>query len=138
MLENKEIIALISLLDDPDEYIYNEVKNKIMSLGEATIPFLEQYWENNPMNLVSQSRIEEIIQKIQFDATYNDLEKWVNSDNPDLLKGALLINQFQYPDLDVKPIIETIEKIKQDIWLEVNNNLTSFEIIKIVNKILFE
>tara|TARA_B110000238_G_C16090601_1_gene423630 strand:- start:165 stop:1040 length:876 start_codon:yes stop_codon:yes gene_type:complete len=138
LLNNQEILALISLLDDPDEFIYNEVKNKIMSLGEETIPFLEEYWENNPMNHESQSRIEEIIQQIQFDATYNDLEKWVNSEEPDLLKGALLINQFQYPDLDIKPIIETIEKIKQDIWLEVNNNLTSFEIIKVVNKILFE
>ena len=138
MKDNKEIIALISLLDDPDEFIYNEVKNKLRSLGDETIPFLEEYWETNAMNHTSQSRIEDLIQEIQFETTFSNLQKWLGSETQDLLRGALLINQFQYPDLDPKPILDTIEKIKRDIWLEINPNLTSFEIIKVVNKILFD
>lgn len=138
MLNNNEIKALISLLDDPDEFIYKEVKNKLMSLGEETIPFLEEFWETNSMNPESQSRIEDLIQEIQFDATYSELEKWVQKKDPDLLRGALLINQFQYPDMDPKPILDTIEKMKRDIWLELNPNLTSFETIKVINKIIFD
>ncbi|MGB1040625.1 MAG: transglutaminase-like domain-containing protein [Flavobacteriales bacterium] len=137
MKDNKQIIALISLLDDPDEFIYNEVKNKLMSLGDETIPFLEEYWETNAMNATSQSRIEELIQEIQFDTTFSNIEKWLESDSQNLMRGALLINQIQYPDLDPKLVLDTIEKIKRDIWLEINPNLTSFEIIKVVNRILF-
>ncbi len=138
MLNNNEIKALVSLLDDPDEFIYTEVKNKLRSLGEESIPFLEEFWETTSLNLESQSRIEDLIQEIQFEATYTELEKWVNKPSPDLMKGALLINQFQYPDLDPKPIIDTIEKIKRDVWLELNPNLTSFETIKVINKIIFD
>lgn len=138
MINQNEIKALISLLDDPDEFIYNDVKSKLMELGEESIPFLEEHWESHPMNVESQSRIEDLIQKIQFENTKNELEKWISKDSPDLLRGALLINQFQYPDLDVKPVLETLERIKRDIWLELNPNLTSFETIKVINKILFE
>jgi regulator of sirC expression with transglutaminase-like and TPR domain len=138
LINQNEIKALISLLDDPDEFIYNEVKNKLMELGGESIPFLEEYWETHPMNVESQSRIEDLIQQIQFENTRAELEKWIEKDNPDLLRGALLINQFQYPDLDVKPILEGIEKLKRDIWLELNPNLTSFETIKVINKIIFE
>ena len=137
-MNNNEIKALVSLLDDPDEFIYTEVKNKLRSLGEESIPFLEEFWETTSLNLESQSRIEDLIQEIQFEATYTELEKWVNKPSPDLMKGALLINQFQYPDLDPKPIIDTIEKIKRDVWLELNPNLTSFETIKVINKIIFD
>ena len=138
MINNQEIKALISLLDDPDEFIYNEVKNKIKSLGDATIPFLEEYWENNPMNHESQQRIEDLIQQIQFETTYANLESWVSKDSPDLLRGAVLINQFQYPDMNPKMVMDVIDKIKRDIWLEITPNLTSFEKIKVINKILFE
>ncbi len=138
MINDQEIKALISLLDDPDEFIYTEVRNKIMSLGDATIPFLEEYWENHPMNHESQERIEDLIQQIQFDTTYSNLENWVNKENPDLLRGAILINQFQYPDMDPKAVVDLIDKIKRDIWLEITPNLTSFEIIKVINKVLFD
>ena len=121
MKDNKQIIALISLLDDPDEFIYNEVKNKLMSLGDETIPFLEEYWETNAMNATSQSRIEELIQEIQFDTTFSNIEKWLESDSQNLMRGALLINQIQYPDLDPKLVLDTIEKIKIFIFLLIND-----------------
>jgi len=135
---DQEIRALVSLLDDPDEFIFTEVRNKLMELGGETIPFLEEYWENNPINHESQERIEDLIQQIQFDSTFSKLKRWVSQESPDLLRGALLINQFQYPDMDLKEVSEALEKIKRDIWLEINPNLTSFEKIKVVNKILFE
>ena len=138
LINDQEIKALISLLDDPDEFIYTEVKNKIKSLGNETIPFLEEYWESNPMNHESQERIEDLIQQIQFEATYGNLKKWLAKEEPDLLRGAILINQFQYPDMDPKAVIDVIEKIKRDIWLEITPNLTSFEIIKVINKVIFD
>lgn len=138
LINNQEIKALITLLDDPDDFIYTEVKNKLMELGGDTIPFLEEYWESNPINHQSQERIEDLIQEIQFDSTFKKIERWINQDNPDLLRGAILINQIQYPDMDPKLVLDLLESIKRDIWLELNPNLTSFERIKVINHILFE
>ena len=42
-MTNKEIKALISLLDDPE--LAPQIQGKIESLGESIIPFLEESWE---------------------------------------------------------------------------------------------
>ena len=137
-MDNKELGALINLLDDPDEDIYGQVKDKIMSLGEGAIPFLEEAWESNSFGLLFQSRIEEIIHSIQFDHVYLALHDWAKNGAKDLLEGALLIARYQYPDLDVEKVTMAIDQFTQDVWIELNNNLTALEQVRIINHILFE
>ena len=45
---------------------------------------------------------------------------------------AFLINKFQYPDIKEDEVIEKIDQIKKDIWLEINENLTALEKVKII------
>ncbi len=137
MLREQELNALISLLDDPDESVYHEIQAKLLSLGHNVIPLLEHAWENS-FDSVLQSRIENIIHKIQFDNIGGQLQDWVRKDQGNLLKGILLVARYQYPDLDEKKIIKQIEQIKQDVWLELNNNLTALEKVRVINHILFE
>lgn len=44
--ENKEIKALLHLIDDPDEDVYKTVSEKLVSFGKEIIPNLEHLWEN--------------------------------------------------------------------------------------------
>lgn len=138
MLDKGEINALISLIDDPDEKIFHQIRDRIVSFGTEVIPFLEDYWEHNHFGLTFQHRIENIIHQIQFDAIRVGLERWVQSGGNDLLEGVLLVNRYQYPDLDAEKVKKSLQQIKQDIWLELNENLTAFEIIKVVNHIIFD
>ncbi len=133
----KEVIALITLLDDPDETIYSEVRNRFIILGPPAIPHLETAWENS-FEALMQKRIETIIHSIQFEALQKALKDWAHTDNDDLLKGILLLARYQYPDLDEAKIIKQIQQIKQDVWLELHVDLTALEKVKIVNHILFE
>jgi len=133
----KEVIALITLLDDPDETIYSEVRNRFIILGPPAIPHLETAWENS-FEALMQKRIETIIHSIQFEALQKALKDWSHTDNDDLLKGILLLARYQYPDLDEAKIIKQIQQIKQDVWLELHVDLTALEKVKIVNHILFE
>jgi len=41
-MKEKELIALVSLLDDDDNQIIDHVETKILSLGTKIIPLLEQ------------------------------------------------------------------------------------------------
>jgi regulator of sirC expression with transglutaminase-like and TPR domain len=133
----KEVIALITLLDDPDEQIYSEVRNRFIILGPPAIPHLETAWENS-FEALMQKRIEIIIHSIQFEALQKALKDWHANENDDLLKGILLLARYQYPDLDESKIYKQIAQIKQDVWLELNEDLTALEKVKIVNHILFE
>jgi regulator of sirC expression with transglutaminase-like and TPR domain len=136
-MDKKEINALISLLDDPDEGVFKHVSNKFLSLGQEIIPVLEDAWEHSFDTLI-QNRIENIIHQIQFDIIKADLKKWSHPDRQNLLEGALLIARYQYPDIEASKIKKQINQIKHDVWLELNENLTGLEKVKIINHILFD
>ena len=138
MLPKGEIQAMISLIDDPDEKVYRQIRAKLLSYGEEVIPILEDFWEHNNYGLTFQHRIENIIHQIQFDSVRVGLERWSENGGNNLLEGVILINKYQYPDLDVEKIYKKLGQLKQDIWLELNENLTSFEEIRVVNQILFD
>src|SRR5947207_5963986 len=51
--------------------------------------------------------------------------------------GALLVGKFLYPELSTTTVLQEIEKVRQNIWLELNNYLTPIEQINIVTSILY-
>jgi len=136
-MTEKEIQALISLLDDPDDNVYTQIKGKILDMGDNVIPNLEHAWENS-FNPFFQQRIENLIHEIQFQNVKNALREWSKTNEKDLLTGALIVSRYQYPDLDETKINEVIQKVTQDIWLELNDNLTALEKIKVINHIFFD
>ncbi len=127
----------MDLLDEPNEEIFVAVRDKIYTYGPAAIPILEHVWENS-FDPFIQHRIEEIIHAIEQDELKRELKNWSQFKNHDLLLGYLLVSRFQYPDLDQEMLIKKIGQISQDVWLELNNNLTGLEKIKVINHILFE
>ncbi len=133
----KEVIALITLLDDPDDGIYSEVKNRFIILGPPAIPHLETAWENS-FDALMQKRIEGIIHTIQFQALQNALKNWSENEQDDLFKGCAIIARYQYPDLDENKLKKQLHQIKQDVWLELHDDLTAIEKVKIINHIMFE
>ncbi|HRG00633.1 MAG: transglutaminase-like domain-containing protein [Bacteroidia bacterium] len=133
----KEVIALITLLDDPDDGIYSEVKNRFIILGPPAIPHLETAWENS-FDALMQKRIEGIIHTIQFKALQNALKHWAEHEQDDLFKGCAIIARYQYPDLDENKLKKQLHQIKQDVWLELHDDLTAIEKVKIINHIMFE
>jgi len=135
--ENKELRALISLLDEPNESIYRTIRDKISSYGADAIPPLESAWENS-FHPDIQHRIEEIIHIIQRESLKRDLVKWSTDKSHDLLLGYMLVTRFQYPDLSLETITKKVGQISQDVWLELNSNLTGLEKVKVINHILFD
>jgi regulator of sirC expression with transglutaminase-like and TPR domain len=136
-MDQKELHALITLLDDPDEEIYNHIRERLLSLGQEVIPMLEDAWEQSFDTLI-QTRIENIIQKIQFSKVTDGLTHWARTNSSDLLAGTLLVARYQYPDLDEQKLRKHIEQIKQDVWLELNDNLTALEKVRVINHIIFD
>lgn len=136
MEETKEISALFKLIDDPDEEVFGAVSTKIVDFGKTIIPNLEHLWETTP-NEAIQERIELIIHRLHFTDLAEDLRQWALAGHHDLLLGALLVSKFQYPDLSTSATLVEVEKIKRNIWLELNNYLTPLEQIRIVTGILY-
>jgi len=136
MLNIKEVKALLNLLDDPDEVVFQNVKNKLNSYGKEIIPILEDTWEISEDKKV-QDRIEEIIHDIQFEKLYDDFNKWTE-EGSNIYEGYVLVTKYLYPDLDINLIVDILNSIKHDIWLEINENLTALEKIRVLNHVFFD
>ena len=136
MEETKEISALFKLIDDPDEEVFGAVTSKIIDLGKTIIPNLEHLWETTPDEQI-QERIELIIHRLHYSDLSEDFRQWNLAGHHDLLVGALLVSKFQYPDLSTSSTLLEVEKMRRNIWLELNNYLTPLEQIRIVTGILY-
>lgn len=136
MENSKEISALVKLLDDPDQEIYQHVEERLLAYGNEVIDFLENAWEHSLDSLLQQ-RIENIVHKIQFTNVKEDLNLWYQSGAFDLLQGALVINRYQYPDLNEEKIILQMEEIKREIWLGLQYEMSSVEKIKLINHVFY-
>ncbi len=136
MEQTKEISALLHLIDDPDSEVYSTVSEKIISLGKEIIPNLEHLWETTP-DETTQERIEMLIHGLHFRELQTDLSAWSNDSEQDLFTGTLLVCRYQYPDLNLVSQHQELEKIRRNVWLELNSFLTSLEKVNVLNNILF-
>lgn len=136
MENNTEIKALVKLLDDTDQEVFEQVAKRLLEHGTSVIHFLETEWEKS-LDTLLQERIENIVHQIQFNTVKEDLNLWYQSGAFDLLQGALVINRYQYPDLDEQKVINQIEEIKREIWTSLQYEMSSVEKIKLINHIFY-
>jgi regulator of sirC expression with transglutaminase-like and TPR domain len=134
-MNSEEIKALISLLDDPDEQVYSEIKTKLISFGTVVIPTLEDSWTYTEQ--IVQNRIETIVHQIYFNQLINDFKDWLKDKEYNLLQGAILIARYQYPELNGEKVKNYIDQIRRDAWLEMGYNLTALEKVRIINHVLY-
>ncbi len=137
-MEATKINALIALLDDPDENIFMDVKGQLEKMGPSAIPFLESAWEKSGLGAIFQGRVEDLIHRIQFETLYDKLALWKEGGCMNLMEGWILISRYLYPEIDEDSILAELEKIKQDVWIELNDGLTALEKVKVINHILFD
>lgn len=135
-LSEKELHALVSLLDDSDREVKTHVRDRIISLGHEVIPFLEKKWEDS-FNPDIQKEIEELVHDLQFSQLKERLIDWKNSPEQDLLTGLWIVNTFQYPDLDYDKLNADMHQIYFEVWTAFKNDLLPYEQVRIINGVLF-
>jgi regulator of sirC expression with transglutaminase-like and TPR domain len=136
-IKYKKIQALLQLLDDTDISVYRAVENELKSIDTSQIPIIE-----NAINEIfgnsHQERFEDVISHLKYRKTEEDITNWAKSDNMSLLKGWYFASCLQYYDLEFESIEKEIQGIVKDVWLEINDSLTSLEKTSILNHILFD
>jgi len=136
MLQGNEIQALLRLIDDPDDEVFDTVASKLLHYGREIIPPLEQLWEVTDDESV-QERIEMLIHRVHFQDLQSDLLEWSRARRPELLRGAILVARYHFPGLNVPAILSQFDQIRRNIWLELNNYLTPLEQVNVFNSILY-
>mgnify|MGYP002619784419 CR=1 FL=1 len=131
------IFSLVSMLDDPDPVVYEKISDSILNLGSGAIPVLQEVAENSFDPLVLE-RLNELICNLHSEGIINDLQRWKNSENQDLIQLLQILSKFHQPELDMVKFNERITAMQKEIWLELNENLTSLECVRLVNHFFYK
>ena len=135
-MQESELKALVSLLDDEDDQIVAHIEEKIRSLGKEVIPYLEQEWEST-FNPNLQRKIEDLIHTLQYQVLKERFNEWFNSPDQDLLTGLWLIATYQYPDIELSKLKQDLEQIYYEAWLEFRPDLHPFDQVKVINSVFY-
>ncbi|MCA4896692.1 MAG: transglutaminase family protein [Cytophagales bacterium] len=135
-MQESELKALVSLLDDEDKQVSSHVEEKILSIGKEAIPFLEHEWESN-LNPAVQARIEELIHILQYELLKERLKNWYAGEEHDLLTGMWILATYQYPEIELEKLRQDLEQIYYETWLEFRPDLYPYDQVKVINSVLF-
>ena len=136
-MNDSELRSLIALLDDDDPEVFQHIEQKLLSLGRQVIPFLEEEW-GELKDIYHQQRLENIIHQLQLNELLQEFLAWKATKEQDLLQGVYLICKYRFPDYNKQLLINAIEKLRLDVWLEMNFEMSPYEKVRIINYILYQ
>ncbi|MCX6239407.1 MAG: hypothetical protein NTY07_17955 [Bacteroidia bacterium] len=137
MEEIVNIDTLLALIDDRDEEVYFAVRDKLIETGPAILPVLE-FALSSSTSLLHHERLELIISQLKSIKLIDKTVQWINSDNKTLLDGWVLVSTIHHLTIAPDKIDLLIQKIVRDIWIELNDSLTSLEKVSVINHVFFE
>lgn len=137
MSTSKELIALLNLIEDPDEEVYQTVSNRLLSLGGVIIPQLEEY-KQQVIDQVHAEKIDDIIEQLEISSLEKGLLEWKENGELTMFDAAIIISNYLNRENDKEQFIFEVEKIRKTAWLELNDYLTPLEEVNILNRTIFD
>lgn len=141
--ETKELDFLAKLLDDEDENIYSNVRERFISHGKNTADFLRKFL--NDENFLIKKRANEILSVVNYDYTEKELVRIINSESRNFLEDAmLLIASTGYPAIDRNEYSKKLDEMASELnaaiasGLNANPGLSGRDKLSIINKYFFE
>lgn len=130
--------ALVALLEDPDERIYLVVSQVIRLEGIGMLDLLDAVMSNDSPSTLHRSRASEIAESIRLDAVRRELSLWKDSQEKDLLQAIISLSKIHNSQLEESWVLQQMEMLRKDVWLELNNYQTAFEQVKVLNHVFFK
>lgn len=135
-MNEKQLTSLIQLLDDPDHEVFQHVEAELVNMGMDVVQHLEAVWEHS-FDALQQARIENLIHKIQLQSVYQSLQVWKLAGGTDLLHGLMIINRYQYPDMDDDKIRNQIQALVSAAYLQLEPGSEASDQVRLLNQVLY-
>ena len=127
---------MVSLLDDPDPEIYRRVQQDLDALGVHAVAQLEELWIQTE-EVKERRSLEKVIHRLQWNNIQCHLTAWLEGDRSDLLSALCIIARYQYPNLDEQAVRQTLQALRIEVWMGLNEQMTALEQVRHLNFVLF-
>ncbi len=135
-MDDSELNALIKLLSDPDEFVSESAKRKLIDEFDFIQEKFSEAIADSENNLLVQ-RGNEIIREYHFIHAIADLKKWKASKSKDLIKGIVIISKIFAPELEYQEIFSFFETLRRQLSFD-TKNLSPLEQVRLINSMLFK
>ena len=137
MNAQNEIAALVKLLDDPDELIFDQIRAKLMEIGPECIPLLEKASFEDNYGALFTSRAQHLIHEIGLNKLKIDHLKWLKYPHK-LIDGVTQLDQYFFPNVTSNFIHHEIKEMIKDIQPYIHFKMTPIEKVKLINQVIYE
>ena len=127
---------MVSLLDDPDPEIYRRVQQDLDALGVHAVAQLEELWIQTE-EVKERRSLEMVIYRLRWNDIQCQLTAWLEGDRSDLLSALCIIARYQYPNLDEQAVRQTLQALRIEVWMGLNEQMTALEQVRHLNFVLF-
>lgn len=134
MVYDKEILDIIPLLDDPDQYVQDVLFDHLRTMGLPAIEQLEGVFREEGEKYPGVSKM---LAALREDLKYEILEQWINRTDDDLITGLCLIQDILTADVDKQELLDIISDCVTEICVELRDDQTVMEKVKLFNHVFF-
>jgi regulator of sirC expression with transglutaminase-like and TPR domain len=133
---DERLRAMVSLLDDPDPEIYRRVQQDLDALGVHAVAQLEELWIQTE-EVKERRSLEMVIHRLRWNDIQCHLTAWLEGDRSELLSALCIIARYQYPNLDEQAVRQTLQALRIEVWMGLNEQMTALEQVRHLNFVLF-
>jgi regulator of sirC expression with transglutaminase-like and TPR domain len=136
MKPDSELISLISLMDDPDTVVRSAVRERLKERGEETVELIErQYLSESPDD--KRELYLAFLEDVKAEIATGKLSLLIESPQPMLDLGLFYVTKIADTTADDLLYFTTLEALSEEISLEIGEDKTSVESVKIFNYLFF-
>lgn len=136
-IPSKRVQALVRLLEDPNEIVYQAVYQALVKENISVVPVLLDAWDSINDELVRQ-RIDKIVRCIEWQSVVGEIVEWLNDGAEDMLYGVYLVAKYQYPDIEYSAVKNQVNTFWRGLKEAVNQVDAPRDKIKVINEYFFE
>ncbi|HHV04743.1 MAG: transglutaminase family protein [Bacteroidales bacterium] len=135
MVYDNEILDIIPLLDDPDQYIQDTLFRRLRTMGRPAIEQLEGVFREEGEE--KYPGIRKMLAALRENLKFEDLAEWINQTEDDLITGLCLIQDILTADVDRQELLDIITDCVSEICVELRDDQTVMEKVKLFNHVFF-
>lgn len=135
-----EIESLLFLLDDPDPFVQQSVKERFYELGEQAVPLLDSF-QADSKNELQKKQAGDIIHDITFTHLQEDLDELLQKgikNRAQLEEAVLTLARFGNPTLRVRDYQKKLDHFAEMVMPHVRYKLDERKRMKQLLKFVFE
>ncbi len=135
MVRNTEILDIVPLLDDPDQYVRDALFRQLKNMGRPAIEELEEICREE--NEDKYPGIGDMLSALREELKFEALQDWISNTKDDLMTGLCLIQDLLSNDVDQDVLHNILMDHVNEIAVEMNDDQTFMEKVKLYNYVFF-